>query len=149
LQDMKLAEARKRAGYSTQAFAKATGASTRTISEVETGRRLPQPRTMRNFAEVLGVAVEKIDEFRDAVRREASRGAPPEVLDQAEHMEELFEVDLVDANFIRAAARRSLQEVMEYLVRSGHAEDVDRIYREVRGKATTREEANRRQDTER
>ncbi len=131
--EMKLAEARRRAGYSTQAFAAATGASTRTISELERGKRLPQPRTMRAFAETLGVAVEEVDEFRETIRREASKGAPEEVLDQAEHMEELFEVELVDASFIRAAARRSLKEVMEYLVRSGHAEDVDRVYREVRG----------------
>ena len=145
--DMKLAKARKRAGYSTQAFAKATGASTRTISEIERGRRLPQPRTMHRFAEVLGVTVEEVDEFREAIRREASKGAPPEVLAQADEMEEVFEVQLPDERFFRVAAQRSLKEVMQYLVSSGHPEDVDKVYREVRGETSERKEAKEGRDS--
>jgi transcriptional regulator with XRE-family HTH domain len=145
---MRLAEARRRTGYSARGFAKATGASTRTIWELEMGHRLPRPSTIRKFAEVLSVYVGDVEEFREAIRREAARGAPPEVLAQVEQMEEVCEVDLVDATVIRVAAQRSLREVIEYLVRSGHPEDVDRIYREVRGEAARREEADDARDAE-
>ena len=144
----RLKELRLSKGNSTRELAKAAGMSTRTIWELENGRRVPQPRTMRRLAEVLDVALEDVEEFREAIRHEASRGAPPEVLDQADEMEEVFEVDLVDARFMRVAAQRSLREVMEYLVRSGHAEDVDKVYREVCGEATGREEASIGSDTE-
>jgi len=144
---MRLAEARRRTGYSARGFAKATGASTRTIWELEKGHRLPRLRTIRKFAETLAVAVEDVEEFREAIRQEASRDAPPEVLAQVERME-VFEVDLVDATVIRVAARRSLKEVMQYLVVSGHPEDVDKIYREVRGEADRRKEAKGGGDTE-
>jgi hypothetical protein len=88
---------------------------------------------MRRLAEVLDVALEDVEEFREAIRHEASRGVPPEVLAQADEMEEVFEVDLVDASFMRVAARRSLKEVMTYLIRSGHREDVKQIYSELCG----------------
>src|SRR5215212_907398 len=122
---MRLAEARRRTGYSAREFAKATGSSTRTIWELEKGRRLPRPSTMRKFTEVLAVPAGEVEEFREAIRREVSRGAPPEVLVQVEQKE----VDLVDATVIRVAAQRSLREVMEYLVKQGEFEVVDRIYR--------------------
>jgi transcriptional regulator with XRE-family HTH domain len=137
---MRLAEARRRTGYSAREFAKATGASTRTIWELEKGRRLPRPSTIRKFAEVLAVPAGDVEEFREAIRRGASRNAPLEVLAQVEQME-VSEVDLVDATVIRVATQRSLREVIEYMIRSGHQEDVDRIYLEVRGEAVEREEA--------
>src|SRR5215213_3726247 len=129
----RLKELRLSKGNSTRQLAEAAGMSTRTIWELENGRRVPQPRTMRRLAEVLDVALENVEEFREAIRHEASRGVPPEVLAQADEMEELFEVDLVDASFMRVAAQRSLKEVMAYLISSGHSEDVDRLYREIRG----------------
>ena len=141
---MRLAEARQRTGYSARGFAKATGSSTRTIWELERGRRLPQPRTMRKFAEVLSVSAGDVEEFREAIRKRASRGAPAEVLAQVEQME----VDLVDATVIRVAAQRSLREVMQYLVKQGEFEVVDRIYREVCREAPGREEASIGSDTE-
>lgn len=133
---MRLAEARRSSGYSARGFAKATGSSTRTLWELERGSRLPQPRTIRKFAEVLAVPAGDVAEFREAIRKRASRGVPPEVLAQVEQME----VDLVDATVIRVAAQRSLREVMEYLIRYGHFEDVDKVYREVRGNEPARKE---------
>lgn len=138
---MRLAEARRKTGFSARAFAKATGVSTRTIWELEKGRRLPRLPTIRKFAEILLLDANDVDEFRAVIRREALRDAPLEVLAQVEQME-VFEVNSVDATVIRVAARRSLKEVMEYMVHSGHPEDVDRVYREVRGKAAKREEAS-------
>jgi transcriptional regulator with XRE-family HTH domain len=137
---MRLAEARRRTGYSARTFAKATGSSTRTIWELERGRRLPQPRTMHKFAEVLAVPAGEVEEFREAIRKEVCRNAPPEVLAQVEQMEE-SEVDIVNATVIRVAAQRSLREVMEYLFSSGYSEDVDRIYREMHGQGTKRKGA--------
>jgi transcriptional regulator with XRE-family HTH domain len=137
---MRLAEARRRTGYSARTFAKATGSSTRTIWELERGRRLPQPRTMHKFAEVLAVPAGDVEEFREAIRNEACRNLPLEVLAQVEEMEGVFEVDLVDASFIRIAAQRSLREVMQYLISSGHPEDIDKVYREVHGQDTKRKE---------
>jgi transcriptional regulator with XRE-family HTH domain len=141
---MRLAEARRRTGYSARRFAKATNSSTRPIWELEKGRRLPEPRTVRKFAEVLAVPAGDVEEFREAIRRRASRGAPPEVLVQIEQME----VDLVDTPVVRIAAQRSLRELMQYLVRSGHAEDVDEVYREVREGMAERGEASIGCDTE-
>jgi hypothetical protein len=85
-----------------------------------------------------------VEEFQEAIRREACRNVPLEVLAQVEQME----VDLVDATVIRVAAQRSLREVMEYLVKQGEFEVVDRIYREVCGEAIGREEATIGSDTE-
>jgi transcriptional regulator with XRE-family HTH domain len=141
---MRLAEARQRTGYSARTFAKATGSSTRTIWELERGRRLPQPRTIHKFAKVLAVPAGDVEEFREAIKRRASRGTPSEVLVQVEQME----VDLVDATVIRVAAQRSLREVMEYLVKQGEFEVVDRIYREVCRGAPEQEEASIGSDTE-
>jgi transcriptional regulator with XRE-family HTH domain len=135
---MRLAEARRRSGYSARGFAKATGSSTRTIWELEKGRRLPKPYTVRKLAEVLTVTAGDVEEFREAIRKEALRGAPLEVSVQVDQVE----VEVVNATVIRVAAQRSLREVMEYLVKQGEFEVVDRIYREVCGEATGREEAS-------
>jgi transcriptional regulator with XRE-family HTH domain len=137
---MRLAEARRQSGYSARGFAKATGSSTRTIWELEKGRRLPRQSTIRKLAEVLAFPAGGVEEFREAIRKEACRNAPLEVVAQVEQMEISEEVDMVDATVIRVAAQRSLRELMEYLVRSGHAEEVDRIYREVHGQDTRRKE---------
>jgi transcriptional regulator with XRE-family HTH domain len=144
---MRLAEARRRSGYSARGFAKATKSSTRTIWELERGRRLPKPYTVRKLAEVLAVPAGDVEEFREAIRKEACRNAPPEVLAQVEEMELSEEVDLVNATVVQVAAQRSLQELMEYLVRSGHAEEIDRIYREVFGQAVRRKETSSDRDT--
>ena len=141
---MRLAEVRRRTGYSARGFAKATGSSTRTIWELEKGHRLPQSRTVRKLAETLAVPAGDVDEFREAIRREALRGAPLEVSVQVEQTE----VEVVDATVVRVAAQRSLREVMEYLVKQGEFEVVDRIYREVCEEATGREEASIGSDTE-
>lgn len=139
---MRLLEARRRAGYSTREFARATSSSMRTIWELEKGRRLPQLQTIRKFAGTLAVAVEDVDEFREAIWREALRNAPPEVVTQVEQTE-VFEVELPDEGFFRVAAQRSLYAVMQYMIDSGHPEDVDAVYRKLRGKADGREEVGK------
>jgi transcriptional regulator with XRE-family HTH domain len=137
---MRLAEARRRTGYSARSFAKATNSSTRTIWELERGRRLPQLSTMRRFAEVLTIPAGDVEEFREAIHQEACRNAPLEVLAQVEQME----VEVVDPTVVRVAAQRSLREVMEYLIEQGEFEAVDRIYREVNGEAVDKETVDQR-----
>jgi hypothetical protein len=107
---------------------------------------VPQPSTVRKFAKALAVPAGDVEEFRETIRQEACRNAPLEVLAQGEQME-VSELEVVDATIIRVAAQRPLREVMQYLVRSGHEEDVDWIYHEVRAEATTREEASIVSDT--
>jgi len=137
---MRLAEARRRTRYSARKLARVTGSSTRTVWELEKGRRVPRQSTIRKFTETLSVAAGDVEEFREAIRREACRNAPLEALAQLEQMELSEEVKVVNATVIRVAAQRSLREVMEYLIRSGHSEDVKRIYSELCGEATGRAE---------
>jgi hypothetical protein len=87
----------------------------------------------------LAVPAGDVEEFREAIRKEACRNAPLEVLAQIEQME-VLEVDVVNATVVRVAAQRSLREVMQYLVERGEFEVVDRIYREVHGQDTRRKE---------
>jgi hypothetical protein len=108
---------------------------------------------MRRLAGALGVEVDDIDEFREAKRERVHKaavrkGLPPEHLAQLDVEEEVYEIQFPDEEFMRRSALSYVRQLMEYLVRSGPPEDVDRVYREVRGKVTTREEASRRQDTE-
>ena len=108
---------------------------------------------MRRLAGVLGVEVDDIDEFREAKRERVHKaavrkGLPPEYLAELEVEEDVYEIQYPDEKFIRQSALSYLRQLMTYLVRSGPPKDVDRIYREVRRKATAREEANRRQDTD-
>lgn len=53
------------AGYSQQELADAAGVHKATITQLESGRRRPRPSTMRRIAEVLGVGIADIDEFRE------------------------------------------------------------------------------------
>jgi transcriptional regulator with XRE-family HTH domain len=150
---MKFAEAQARSGLTDRELAERAGSSTRTVWRIKQGHLPTRESVMRRLAGALGVEVNDIDEFveakRERVHKAALRkGLPPDHLPQLEVEEEVFEIQFPDEKFIRQSALRYFRQVMEYLVRSGPPEDVDRVYREVRGKATAREEASRRQDTE-
>ena len=144
---MRFAEAQARSGLTDRELAERADSSTRTVWRIKQGHLPSRESVMRRLAEALGVEVEDIGEFVDArkerVLNEArKRGVPEEVLD------EVIEITFPDDRVIRRAALRSLRDTMRYLVEQGEIEEVDRVYREVRGKAITRKEANRRQDTE-
>jgi hypothetical protein len=61
-------------------------------------------------------------------------------------LDEVIEITYPPDKAIRRAALRSLRDTMRYLVEEGEVEGVDRVYREVRGKATAREEVKRDRD---
>jgi transcriptional regulator with XRE-family HTH domain len=137
---MRFAEAQARSGLTDRELAERADSSTRTVWRIKQGHLPSRESVMRRLAEALGVEVEDIGEFVDArkerVLNEArKRGVPEEVLD------EVIEITFPDDRVIRRAALRSLRDTMRYLVEQGEIEEVDRVYREVRGKATAREEA--------
>ncbi len=53
----KLRDARHRVGYSLREFAEIVGIAHNHLWEYETGRKNPQPRTLRRLANTLGVEV--------------------------------------------------------------------------------------------
>jgi transcriptional regulator with XRE-family HTH domain len=149
---MRFAEAQARIGLTDRELADRAGSSTRTVWRIKQGHLPTREGAMRRLAEALGVEVDDIDEFREAKRTRAHKAAvrqgfPREFLGDLETQEEVFEIQFPDEKFIRHSALGSFRKLTEYLVRSGPLEDVDQIYREVRGKAIAREEASRRQDT--
>jgi|SRR5215211_2669629 len=144
---MRFAEAQARRGLTDRELAERAGSSTRTVWLIKQGYLPKREGAMRRLAEALGVGIHQIDEFRAArnerVLKEAGkRGAPDEVLDQAAAAGEDFEVEL-DDNVIRRAALRSVRDTMRYLIENGAAEELDRVYREVREDAAGRKQRER------
>jgi transcriptional regulator with XRE-family HTH domain len=144
---MRFAEAQARSGLTDRELAERAGSSTRTVWRIKQGHLPTRESVMRRLAGALGVEVEGIDEFVSAkekrVLNEARKqGVPEEVWDG------VIDITFPPDHVIRRAALRSMYDTMRYLVEQGEVEEVDRVYRELRGKATAREEASRRQDTE-
>jgi fructoselysine-6-P-deglycase FrlB-like protein len=131
---MKLERRQKECGLSDRALAKKAGVSTATIyraKNVKVSRHGP----MEQMATALGFEVWDIDEFRDALRekvyREAeNQGAPPQVIDEAEQMAEMFTIDVPDEGTVQHAAYRLMGDIIAYLDRSGRTDLVDRAIRE-------------------
>ena len=138
---MKFAEAQARAGLTDRELSKkAGGVSTRTIWRIKNPGEEVAPRrsTMHKLAEAMGVAVEDIDEFADAIWRQTMaqarrEGAPEDALDMADTESELFQIPHTDMGFLEHMNLRFLRESIELLVQRGRGEDVDKIYRETRG----------------
>ena len=150
---MRFAEAQARTGLTDRELAERAGSSTRTVWLIKQGHLPSRESVMRRLAEAMGVEVDDIDEFQEAKRERVHKaavrqGLPPEYLAELETQEEVFEIQFPDEKFIRQSALSYLRQLMEYLVRSGPPEDVDRVYRDVSGKATIREAARSDRDTE-
>ena len=64
-----LRELRIRRLLSLRELATRADVAQRTIVEAESGRQVPQPRTMRKLAEALDVDAMEVDEFRQAIER--------------------------------------------------------------------------------
>ena len=144
---MRFAEAQARSGLTDRELAERAGSSTKTVWRIKQGHLPTRESVMRRLAGAIGVKVDDIDEFREAKRERVlnearKRGVPEEVLD------EVIEITFPPDNAMRRAALRSMRDTMRYLVEQGEFEEVDRVYREVRGKATAREEARSDRDTE-
>ena len=139
---MKFAEAQARAGLTDRELSeKAGGVSTRTIWRIKNpdAQVTPRQSTMRRLAGAMGVAVEDIDEFEEAIwqrtiKQASKEGAPEEALDMADSERVLFSIRRPDMDFIETMALRSVRESIEFLVRRGRGQELDKIYRETRGK---------------
>ena len=58
----RLAELRRRKGFSQRALAKEAGTSPSTVYQIEVGRHLPNPTTLRKLANALGMSPEELTE---------------------------------------------------------------------------------------
>jgi len=138
---MKFAEAQARAGLTDRELSeKAKGVSTRTIWRIKNpdDEVAPRPSTMRRLAEALDVAVEDIEEFEEVIwqrtmKQAGKEGAPEDVLDMADSEKALFSYRSPDMDFIETMALRSVRESVEFLVRRGRGEELDKVYRRARG----------------
>jgi transcriptional regulator with XRE-family HTH domain len=59
-----LAQVRRERLLTVRGLAAAAGVAPRTVVEVEAGRRVPQPGTVRRLADALEVAPDRVREFR-------------------------------------------------------------------------------------
>ena len=70
MNDVDLRGMRRRAGLSQDDLARASGVDQGTISEIERGKRVPRPSTLRKLARGLGVKVAEVfDALGPAARR--------------------------------------------------------------------------------
>jgi transcriptional regulator with XRE-family HTH domain len=53
--------------YTVRAFANAAGVTTKTVIDIESGRRIPRPGTIKSMSTVLNVEPEQVEEFRRAM----------------------------------------------------------------------------------
>jgi DNA-binding Xre family transcriptional regulator len=131
---MKIILRQKECMLNDRDLAQKAGVSTATIyraKKAEVTRHGP----MGQIASALECDVWDIDEFRDAllkkVYREAEKkGAPPQVIDEADQMAEMFNIVVPDDSTVQQAAFRLLRDVIAYLDRSGRTDLIDRAIRE-------------------
>lgn len=130
---MKLERRQKECGLNDRAFAKKAGVSTATIYRAKKSK-VSRYGPMEQMAAALGFEVWDIDEFRDVLRekvyREAeNRGAPPQVVDEADQIAKMFKVVVPDEEFVQQGAYRLLRSAIAYLDRTGRGDLVDKAIR--------------------
>jgi transcriptional regulator with XRE-family HTH domain len=132
---MRLKERQAELRLTDRELAKAANVARSTVYRAKTGE-VSRYSVMEQIASTLKFDVVDIEEFRDALRervfREAEKqGAPPQVIDEADQMDELFNIRLPpDKEFVQMAAYSLLQNTIAYLDRSGRGDLVDRALRE-------------------
>jgi len=131
---MRIAMRQKELRITERALMEKSGVSRATIYRAkrpeQTGgvkRRGP----MEQLAKALKLEIVDIDEFRPALRermfREAERrGAPQEVRDEVEQMQEVFKVDSPDEKIVVLGAYALVRKAVAYLDRIGRADLVDK-----------------------
>ena len=145
---MRLKERQAELRLTDRELAKAANVARSTVYRGKTGK-VSRYSVMEQIASTLECDVVDIEEFRDALRervfREAEKqGAPPQVIDEADQMDELFNIRLPpDEEFVQMAAYSLLRNTLAYLDRSGRADLVDRAMRE-RKRGEQRLDASRR-----
>ena len=121
-------------GLTDRALAKAADVARCTVYRAKTGQ-VSRPYVMGRIAGALGCEVWDIDEFRDALLKEVYRdaekvGAPPQVIDEADQMAEMFNIAVSDEGTVQQAAYRLMGDIIAYLDRSGRTDLIDRAIRE-------------------
>lgn len=119
---MKLEKRQAQMALTDRALAKKADVSTATIHRAKRGGELKRYGPMQRIAEALDVAVEDIDEFRAALfarmyRAEMARGAPDTAIEEAENLQEIFELPYPDPESVVVGAYRSIVQAMRYLDR--------------------------------
>ena len=132
---MKLEQRQRERRLTDRALAEKAGVSTGTIYRAKKAK-VTRYGPMEQIAAALECQVGDINEFHPALRervfREAEKqGAPPQVIDEADQMDELFSLRLPpDKEFVQMAAYSLLRNTIAYLDRSGRPDLVDRAIRE-------------------
>jgi hypothetical protein len=115
-------------------LAKAADVSTATVYRAKKGL-VTRWGPMGRIAKALKLEIVDIDEFRPALRermfREAERrGAPREVRDEVEDLQEVFGVPVPDEAMVQLGAATLIRRAMSYLDRSGRPDLVDKAIEE-------------------
>jgi transcriptional regulator with XRE-family HTH domain len=116
----RLREIRQRAGYSQQELADESGVSQHSISEIETGRRTPQGRTLRKLAGVLDIQVADLFGEDDSPKAETPL--------HKEEQRPLFasvEVEGLDATLADVVRNQREFRLNEHNIRHGRAESAE------------------------
>jgi transcriptional regulator with XRE-family HTH domain len=137
---MKLERWQKQRKLTDLELARKAGVSTATIYRVKTKKeekkaKKPHYGPMDQMAAALECDVWDIDEFRDVLREKVYRdaekvGAPPQVIDEADQMAEMFNIAVSDEGTVQQAAYRLMGDIIAYLDRSGRTDLIDRAFRE-------------------
>jgi transcriptional regulator with XRE-family HTH domain len=131
---MKFERRQRERGLTDRALAERIGGSTATVYRAKKGK-VSRYSVMEEMSGALGCEVWDIDEFRDALLKKVYRdaemlGAPPQVIDEADQMAEMFNIVVPDDSTVQQAAFRLLRDAIAYLDRSGRTDLIDRAIRE-------------------
>jgi transcriptional regulator with XRE-family HTH domain len=131
---MRLKQRQVELGLTDHDLAKAAKVARSTVYRAKTGK-VSRYSVMEEISGALGFEVWDIDEFRDVLREKVYRdaekvGAPPQVIDEADQMAEMFTITVPDEGTVQQAAFRLLRDVIAYLDRSGRTDLIDRAIRE-------------------
>ena len=132
---MKLEKRQAEKLLTDRALAKKAGVSTATIHRAKRGDGETRPDSMEKIAAALDIEVEDVDQFREAMfarmyRTAMARGAPDVAIEEAEHLQELFEVKYPGEELVKAGALRGIVQAMDYLDRRGRSDLVNKAIQE-------------------
>lgn len=131
---MKLEKRQAEKKLTDRVLAEKAGISTATVYRAKKGK-VKRYGPMQQIAEALDVEVEDVDEFREVLfarmyRAAMARGAPDVAIEEAENLQEVFEIEYPDPRIVEAGALRAIVQAMDYLDRKGRSALVDKAIRE-------------------
>lgn len=131
---MKLERRRSEMGLTDRELRDKAGVSSATIYRAKRGE-VKRRSVMEPIASALELEVENVDEFREALfarmyQAAMARGAPDVAIEEAENLQEVFEIEYPDPRVVEAGALRAIVQAMDYLDRKGRSALVDKAIRE-------------------